>query len=290
MGFYPTSWIFFVTLVAITLSDSLPVFAAAKKPKRPDDVIEVTDYTCSSAREFITVMNYLRENAAFGLKDQSAQEVALAVTAGCSGAAKRFIQVTDILVKAGLPSKEALENAMAVAKGEEDQAEAFLVVFKRAFLRDGLDMKIEDALLLARSLSVELRGDRVKAREDFEKLVDYCVDVKELALPKPKCGTIAAKIAAKGQNSTEGVAKPFIQTIEFLTESSDGPQLPLYQAFAIAEELAIVSPDALENYVSSYKWLTSKSGLSLDRKDAVGTAKKIAAKTAQKRLVRYENK
>ena len=258
-------------------------------PKRPDEVLEITDYLCTPAREFITTMNYLRERPNFGLKDQKAQEVAMSVAGGCRGAAQRFIQTTEMLLQAGIVGREAVETGIVMSRGEDDQGEAFQRVFRTAFLPRGLDMKPEDALGLAKSLSIDLKGDRKKALQDFERLVDFCVDSSTLDLPRPKCGAIAGKVAVKGANSDEGVATPYIKTVEFLTRSSDGPQLVLFQAFTIAEELAINSPKALDNFLQGYKWLTSKSGLSLDRKDAVDMAKKIALKTAQKRLVRFSS-
>lgn len=259
----------------------------SSEPKRPDDILEITDYQCTPAREFIATMNFLRDRPAFGLKDDKSKEVALAVAAGCRGAAKRFIQTTDILIQAGIPSAAAIETAVLIGKGEEDQGDAFLAVFKSAFLPRGLDMKAEEALAIANALSIEFRGSRKKAVRDFELLVEFCIESSSIDLPKPKCGEIASKIASKGQNNDDGVAKPFIRTIEFLTSSSDGPQLVLYQAITIAESLALNSPNALDNYVQAYKWVTSKAGMSLERKDAVELAKTIALKTAQKRLVRF---
>lgn len=267
----------FIALVAANL--------ACMSKKHPEEVIEITDYECTPTREFVTTMNYLRQNPHLSLQGKPAEDVALAVASGCRDAAKRFIVAAEMLAQAGLQGEPTIETAVEIAQADDDQAEAFSRTFKKAFLPAGLDMKMSDAIRLAKSLSLGIKGKLQHVVTDFEELATFCTQARNLDLPKPQCGEIAARLAVKGQNVEGGVAESFVDTLEFMTTAKEGPQLPLFRAFKLSEELAMISPAALDNYVQAYKWATSASGMKLSRKDATDLATRVAVRTAQKRQV-----
>ncbi len=77
--------------------------AAASETKAP--------VPCLATREFITTLEYLCEHKEFSLPETDAQAFAHKISAGCTGASKRFIRTNNVLVKAGVPTRRSMEVA-----------------------------------------------------------------------------------------------------------------------------------------------------------------------------------
>ncbi|MCX6108814.1 MAG: hypothetical protein NTZ90_04320, partial [Proteobacteria bacterium] len=238
---------------------------------------------CESSREFITAMTYLRGAQDMRLSEPVARQVAMGVAAGCTGAAGRFIGVTDLLKKAGLDSASAMDIGQQAANQSEEAAAAFQSVFKQAFLKSYLDLDLADALRLARQLSLDFAGDASTARDDFTAIVGFCLRPRQLNLPKPACAKLASRIAGYSSRTDEdgdSVAEPFIAAVDFLTDAKD-PNLTTGDAMKIAEELVAVSPYAVDNFQQAYAYAVAPSGLKLERSEAVRFAKQIAGHSAR---------
>lgn len=97
------------------------------------------------------------------------------VTKGCSGAAKRFIIVVDNLIRAQLDSASAVKVGLEFVQGNNDQTEAFIEVFKLAFLSKYLDLNIFNSIQLARDLSINFEGNPKVVKRDFSEITKYCI-------------------------------------------------------------------------------------------------------------------
>ncbi|MGK5087050.1 heavy metal translocating P-type ATPase [Bdellovibrionota bacterium FG-2] len=264
-------WSAVLLLVALTLSLGSSALQAASPEKAPT--------ICTTAKEFITTMEFLKQEKSFGVNENEARKTAEKVASGCSGAAERFIRVALLLSRAGSGGQISLSTALELSLRTETQAEAFITVFKKAFLNEYLDLDISSALKLAHSLSTEFPGDVAQVRADFERLVEYCTSAKHLDLQKPQCATISARIARLGEKIDGGTAQPFIGTFEFLRNDS-GPSLATGDALLLSERVVAAGGNtASENFMQGYRYAISESGLKLDRSQALAFAEKLALQT-----------
>jgi len=234
---------------------------------------------CEAAQEFMTTMTYLRSAKDMNLAEPLMRTVALGVASGCTGAAGRFIAVTELLKKSGLDSASAIDIGTQAAQRSDEAAEAFRDIFKQAFLKSYLDLDLADALRLARKLSLDYAGKPQVARGDFAGMVHFCQEPRHLNLPKPACAKLAARIAAYGEGSDDdAIAEPFISAFDFLI-GGDGPHLTTGDAMKIAEELVAVSPFAVDNFQQAFTYAVAPSGLKMERGEAVRFAQQVAKRS-----------
>lgn len=250
------------------------VEGAPKKESLPSTVVEVRE-VCLSAKEYITTLEYLRDQPDLKIPDTEAQKVAEKVARGCKGSAQRFIQVTSAVSKAGLTGKDAVKEGLAFSIRTDAETRAFLTAFKMGFLEEGLDLEMRGALALAHSLSTEFNGESEHARRDFERLVRFCVTQEGLDLPKPLCGKFSARVARLGEPFERGVSESFMTTFRFLTAKDQGPRLTTAEALKLAESLTAAGPGSAENFIQAFNYGQAGKGLKLDIQQSVVFAKRL---------------
>jgi hypothetical protein len=229
--------------------------------------------SCDAYREYVTTYNYLLDKKAIALTKDQASRTAMSVAKGCDGSAARFIRVADLLINARLTLDNASNIAQEIAHNGDDSAENFVEIFKAAYLEKYLDLSLQDALDLARSLS----GKGSWIRKDYGKLVDFCLMPKGLGLSKPECAALARELTLLGEDEpTRSLTERFIELLEFLRSHKEGPQLTTGDALALTRELMAISPDAGRNFIPGYKFARDKHELGLDRVKAVGFARQLA--------------
>lgn len=218
--------------------------------------------SCTTAREYITTLEYLRDRKEFSMPEPDAQKVALEASKGCTGAAQRFIRISLILSQAGLGPRDSIRKGIEFSKRTDQETETFASVFRRAYAEDAMDLDLRASMKMAEDLTQEFEADSVAVRDDFEKLLDFCSSSGRLGLPKPQCGAFAARLAKQGQRWSGGISVPYIQTFDFVTSSS-GPHLATSKAIEIADSLVAAGPDSSDNFITAYKYAVSKKGLGL---------------------------
>lgn len=242
--------------------------------------IHAATKTCLSSREYITTLEYLRAQKDFALTEDSSRSMANKVSEGCSGASKRFIQVTDILVKVGIPSNKAVETGLKFALQDDESTGAFLTVFKGAFVEELLDLDAHHALKLAMDLSHAFKGNRKNAVTEFNKLVEFCVDKKSLDLPLMECGKVAGRVIKAAEGFEYKMGETFIEMYHYLTKQN-GANLTTPQALEIAEFVVKHGPEAQKNFKSSYEYGISTKGLGMTGPEALNFARTMTARSVQ---------
>ncbi|MBL7663665.1 MAG: hypothetical protein JNM93_00920 [Bacteriovoracaceae bacterium] len=237
---------------------------------------EVLHAECSSAKEFITTLEYLRSRNEFQLDSSQALKVSEKVATACTGAAQKFVDVVNLLTKLTVDSKSAVETAVMLSAQERGVVDNYLTIFKYAFVEDGLDLDLMNSLSMAKSLSVEFKGEQKKARDDFLELVKFCTHMKTLNLPLGSCAQTAAKVTRMGEKFKNSVASPFKDLFHFLTEAEAGPKLSKLEGLKFAEEMMGFGPMAEDNFVQAYKYAISKDGLGFSQVHALAFAKNLA--------------
>lgn len=234
---------------------------------------------CPRAREFITTLEFLRQDTDLKVPEAQGRKLASQVAAGCAGAAQRFIRVAKLLNASGLGGRDAIETALPFSERTDAETDTFIVVFRHAFVEEFLDLDLKASIDLARSLSSSFEGDVLAARDDFEKLIQFCVSPRKLDLPKPLCAGFAADTARIGSTKpwgSGGVAAPFIQVYEFLRSDTAGPALGASAALNLTREIISRGPDSSEGFMAAYRYASAKKGLDLARAEAISFARDLA--------------
>jgi hypothetical protein len=260
-------------IIILSLLCSIQIFAKDKDGKKLIDV-------CLSSREYITAVNFLRKNKAFNLDEKQVRSVADKVSKGCTGASKRFIMITNLLIKSSLDSKSAIEIAIKFAAKTESEVRTFIYIFKRSFLKKFLDLDIRNSVNIALKLSDKFDGDHKNSQKTFNDILRLCQSRNALDMPNRKCAELAADIAKKGEKFKEPVGKKFVHLFNYLVKS-DGPNLPSFEAVKISDELIAYGPMVYKNFLQGYKFAVSKKGLNLTRNQAIAFGKKMAKRSTK---------
>ena len=233
---------------------------------------------CHSSKEYITTFRYLEEKKAFLLKKNDMMKVADVVSKGCSGAAKRFIEVTDLLVKAEVQTSESIKIGMEFSAKNDQTLSTFVTIFKETFLKEYLDLNIVSAIDFSKKLSLLEDGDPKMIKNDFQKVVKFCLDQKSLDLSGPKCSDLASRVALSGTKFNVEMAPVFLEHFDFLT-AKEGVNLSTYKALEISLKLIVGGLLSAENFKDAYRFGISKSGLDLGKEAAINYAELMALRS-----------
>lgn len=254
------------------------------KVKTHDDQME-----CLSTREYITTLNFLRDQKDFKLKEEKAQSIAMKVSKGCSGAAKNFIKVTTLLLKVRIDSATAIKTGIKFSALDSKKADNFYNIFKRTYQKDMFDMSLQDSLNVSTKLSATFEGDVDLMFKDFKKLTSFCMKEEGLVNNKLKCADFAAKVSILSGTYNKNMSEPFIDLFKYLTNDSDGPKLSTYKAIELAHNSIKYGPKAFINFKHAFEYAKSEKGLKLQRDKSVAFALDMAKSSSMKRVPASKN-
>ncbi len=255
----------------------------AKNERRfqlPEELVEASkdQSLCQSSKEFITTLEFLRDDPEFAVAPYNSTTVAEEVSSGCTDAAQRFISSYRLLRKAGVNISEAMTLSKSLAQRDNETFEVFSEIFMSLFSANGLDLDLSQSLKVARSLSIDFDGPAQDAFSDFQTIIKFCTSDKTLDLPTPLCAQLAQRIAAEGAHTGQKVAYHFIFAFNYLT-AKGGADLPTSEALKLSEEIVRYHPAALSNFIPAYLYAISETGLGLDKKSALRFATKMASQS-----------
>lgn len=213
-----------------------------------------TQKECHSAKEYITTYNFLKSKKELLLKEEDLQLISTNVTLGCDDAAKRFIKVFEILSKAEVDSKSALNYAKIYSKRTNNAADAFVTVFKDSFLKDFLDLDLKTSLDLANKIvPVEDKLTKIVS-DDFENITKFCKGSSGLTLNGQACANLAIDIVNSSIKYEAKIFKNFKSSFDYL---SDGAKVNLasFEALKLAKEISSYGPKAFDNFKETYEFL-----------------------------------
>lgn len=234
---------------------------------------------CSAAKEYVTTLNFLRDHKEFSIKNQDALKVASEVSKGCSGASLRFIQVVNLLVKAGIDSGTAIITGKEFAFQTTEKTNSFISIFKGSFLKKYLDMDLLSSKKIALELTIGLKKSPEIVGSDFASIADFCATSQGLDLPKTQCAQYALNVIKAADQFEGPIAPPFLDLYHFLTDDRHGPKATTYDALKLAESVLKFGPMAKDNFITAYRYALSKKGLDISRNEAIEFAKQIASQS-----------
>ncbi len=261
----------------LLLSLGLTTSCAYLKPKSKTE----SPNLCHASREYITTLEFIRDQKDFSLNETQARELANKVSGGCTGASKRFIQVTKLLLKSGMPSQVAIDTGLKYAVGEEASYLAFMTIFKSSYLESLLDLDLKLSLELALDLTQNYKGDKTLIEKEFSQLVDFCVNRKSLELPLIDCAKTSARVIKSGEGFDFKISKDFTDVFSYVTDKNKA-NLPTFEALKIAESVVAHGPQAKENFFKGYEYAVEKKGLDQSIKEALTFGKLMASRSVKK--------
>ncbi len=210
---------------------------------------------CDPAREYITSLEYLIHQKYLELPEEEARILARKSITACSeGVAGRFIHTSQMLMTAGLSSKNALEQAITVAAQGADAALLYSELFINAFREDHLNLDLETSLNLAKTLLAEFPKTTLEkssyVRDDIRDMTRFCM--QEITLPKADCLQLAADIAAKSWIKPHRYAPEFSMLFQYLR--NDDPHLAMHDALHLTTEVMLHGPGAAESFTTAYSY------------------------------------
>lgn len=237
---------------------------------------------CESAKEYVTTVEFLTEKKDFGLNKQQIYKIADEISKGCSGSSQRFIKVTKLLTRVGIDSSSAVSHGKKFASKDDSFVDAFVTIFKQTYSKNNLDLDALNSLKISLKLSLEFDGNIKSAVEDFDELVNFCKERKQMDLPLPQCAELATQVTRLGQKYKEEISGPFIKLIKFLEQSSEGPKLSKNQVFKLAKQIIQYGPIASKNFIYAYKYAIDKKKLGFTQPQAIKFGQKMASRSFKK--------
>lgn len=237
---------------------------------------------CSSAREFVTTLEYLRSKKEWALEEKTNQSLAHQVSMGCSGAAARFVRTTEFLLKTDIPATQAVQMGRQLALRSEAYVDTFIGAFRIAYEEESLDLPVHSALTVAQSLSVDFQGPVTRALQDFKEVSQHCLKSDRVSLSRAQCADLAGVLVKQSELHQKPIAPAFRKLMEFLREELG---VSLKEALPIAKEVLAVSPDAADNFIVAYRYGTQEKGLALTARGSLQFALELAGRTLEAKPV-----
>jgi hypothetical protein len=270
----------FILLVFMSACTHVEVASEKKVLTKPETEVI---YNCETTREYITSYMFL-QGKEVQLDSKQAHDLAQKVAQGCTDAAKRFIEVVNLLTKASLPHGYCFEVGLLFAHSSDEATEAFVSIFKSSYLSEYLDLDLYTSIETAKELALTPLPLSIYTRlaSDFPSFVKFCLKQEGLAETRPYCAKLAMEVLKNSYDIDLSPARSYEELIEFLRDDKEGPQLVTAEAKKIANELIKVSPYATANFRSAFAFATNKQFLNLGREDAVNFASRLASWTRSK--------
>jgi hypothetical protein len=231
---------------------------------------------CKSTEEYVKTLQFLRKQTQYGISDKNAQTLAAEVSKNCTGASNRFLKVLKLLSSVGIDSKTSIDYAQTASKKSKEQTEAFIRVYKDSFKESVYDLDAISALKLASAITFEYEGKIEIAIKDFTKLRDYCMSNKGPNLDMGTCSQLSTYVAKQSEKYQKPMFKPFKELLTYLQKDLG---LTLKDAVDMAKKVIVHGPMATKNFISAYKFASSKKGLKRSAKQAVKFALTMASQS-----------
>jgi hypothetical protein len=232
---------------------------------------------CLAAREYITTIQFFKDQTDFALNQKQILKYAELVSKGCTGSSERFIKVTKLLTGMGIDTKSSIDTAGLISQKSKEFGQAFIQIFKYAYHSKYLNLNARESMKIATELSTQYSGDINISIEDFKNTVELCLHKDSMKLTPNDCAKVATKITKAGQKFQSSVFSSFADIMTFLQYNKKGPGLDRKSALTIGLKISEYGPTSGENFKQTYRYAVSKKGLSYTAKQAITLAKKITA-------------
>lgn len=213
---------------------------------------------CSSADEFKNSYQFLVKQSDLNFTEPQAIKGALQIAKNCTGAFNRFSQVFKVLQKSGVDIKKTFEVALEYSSFETARANNFFVLFQKLFLENYLDLDFTTAYKISHELSKDYKGEPIKLRDDFVKIVNYCTNDKNFILGKKMCLELALSLTKYTELYPNGVFVEFKKFMDYV-QSHKRLGFNLKESLNLAIRVLAKGPKAAFNFRKTIDFALDKN-------------------------------
>lgn len=215
------------------------------------------------------------EERDFPLPNQTALELSLQISKGCTGSSARFKKIYSIFKATGIDFKKCIEAGIKFAYMTDSQVDNFIEIFPQAYMKDFFDLDFMLALNLATKLAQISNGPISQIRADFTEITQFCLSEKNLNLPITTCAELAVFLAEQSQYFPKGLSKLFIEEFNYLRKH---PQLNLTisKSLSVLKEVFSYGPLAPLNFREGLNYSFSSPGLNKNTQSSLSLALALA--------------
>lgn len=231
--------------------------------------------TCDSFSEFKEAYEVLVKDADLALGEEKAARLALRISRGCNGSAKRFFKAYEMMKKTGVALTKAVDVGLEFSRLDEERLKNFNEVFAKMYLENFFDFDFATAYKVSFELSRDYEGKARDVREDFVKLVKFCTQSDKASLPLRQCAELALKIVNHTPKFAGGLYGEFEKFYSFLrTDKRIG--LSVIEALNLVPKVFAYGPKAPENFRKGLEYATTSHKINIDHTNAVHLALNLA--------------
>lgn len=215
---------------------------------------------CRSSDEYIQTREFLLKTKDIELPEKQVRQMSMAVARGCTGSSEVFKTVFELLVKSGVDHKFSLKAALEQSAFSKARVAVFVESFKRLYLEESLNLDYATAYKVSLELAKAWRGPKDTIGNDFAKMVDYCLDPKDMALPQKECLSLALKISSYSKFYPVGVFEIY-KSLYLKLRTDKKFSLPVARAADVALRVVSKGPRGPENFLGGFEYALSDKGL-----------------------------
>ena len=288
------SGVFFCAIFSLAGTLTLQTAAAAAEVKSPQEregvygaplsaVLELKaknerEKPCESFNEFQQSYEKLLADGDLALGEERAARLALKISRGCNGSSARYFKSYEMMKKTGVALTKAVEVGLDFAKLDDERLKNFNEVFAKMYLQNIFDFDFLTAYRVSFELSRDYEGNAVDVREDFIQLVKFCTKSDTVALPLKQCAELSLKIVEHTPKFPGGLFASFEKFYKFLrTDKRMG--LSVIQSLNLVPQVFAYGPKAPENFQKSLEYTLSSKRITIDHKNAMNLALRLAAQS-----------
>ncbi|HEY8272228.1 MAG TPA: hypothetical protein VIG33_15160 [Pseudobdellovibrionaceae bacterium] len=262
--------------VCVLFMPSAQAETVLKSPQeRENTYLPLPPKPCESFKEFQRAYESLVSDNDLALGEEKAARLALQVSQGCNGSAQRFSKAYEMMKKTGVALTKAVEVGLDFSGLDDEHLKNFQEVFSKMYLENSFDFDFATAYRVSFQLSRDYEGKAQDVREDFTKLVKFCIQSDQAALPLRQCAELALKIVEHTPKFPGGLYSSFEKFYTFLrTDKRMG--------FSVLDSLNLVprvfayGPKAPENFKEGIEYALSSKKITIDHPNALNLALRLA--------------
>jgi hypothetical protein len=280
------SFSFSVLVIVPSLSAS-QVFADVKTPQEQentyepvvhDGVVPEKPKACDSFKEFQTAYEAFLKDTDLALNEEKSARLALQISQGCLGSAARFRKAYEMMKKTGVALTKAVEIALDFAVLDDERLKNFNEVFAKMYLENVYDFDFPTAYKVSFALSKDYEGRAKDVRDDFNKLVKFCIANDKVALPLRQCAEFALTLVEHTPKFPGGLFSEFEKFYVFLrTDKRMG--LSILEALNLVPKVLAYGPKASVNFQKGVEYSLSSNKITINHKNAINLGLRLAQQT-----------
>lgn len=224
--------------------------------------------TCDVALEFKKSYEYILAEKDFEMPESKMIELSAQIAKGCDGAKERFAQAYELMKKSGVAITKSIEIGLAFSKLQDQQLKNFTEIFKRTYLEGYFDFSFDQAYKVSLQLSKDVQSNQEILRQDFTKLVQFCLDSKKLGLPIGECAKISLELTQHtNKYPLNGLFPEFEKLVNYIQEKGK-MTVPIRDTVRICSMILPFGVKAVDNFKNSYEYAVTNERMRLDQKGA----------------------